>query len=185
MASPFVYVAGDRLTLAELCAARLDGDVIELGDAYTPTDTVETTWLRAASLRPLAPSTLAVTHLSAAWVHGLLAVPPHRHTVQRAVGRRSQRLPDRMLIYRDLVVDHDYLMTIADVLVTTPAKTLSDLLRVQDTEYHAAARGIVRAEPDLARKARSILQAGSLPYKREALNLLEGWGGTGYDEVTR
>src|SRR5688572_32502849 len=102
MASPFLYFADDRLSLAELTAARLDGDVVELGDAYIPADAVETRGLRAGSLTALLGDTLAATHLSAAWVHGALPDPPARHTVQRAVARRRHRLPGRHLVYRDL-----------------------------------------------------------------------------------
>ena len=42
MASPFLYFADDRLSLAELSAAWLDGDLVELGEAYIPADAVET-----------------------------------------------------------------------------------------------------------------------------------------------
>lgn len=185
MASPFLYFVDERLTLAELCAARLDGDVAELGVAYTPADTVETVWLRAGSLREMVPANLAVTHLSAAWVHGTLPLPPTRHTVQRAGGRRSPRLADRTLIYRDVEVDAIHVASIAGVLVTTPAKTLSDLLRVQDAAYHAAAESLARAHPNVARSARLMLESSTLPYKREALQLLSQWCPSGHEDVTR
>ena len=42
MASPFLYFADDRLSAAELSAARLDGHLVELGEAYIPADAVET-----------------------------------------------------------------------------------------------------------------------------------------------
>ena len=42
MASPFLYFADDRLSRAELSAACLDGDLVELGEAYIPADAVET-----------------------------------------------------------------------------------------------------------------------------------------------
>lgn len=63
---PFLYFAGDRLSTAELTAARLDGDVVEIGEAFMPADAVETRELRAASLRSFVRDTLAVTHESAA-----------------------------------------------------------------------------------------------------------------------
>ena len=89
MASPFLYFADDRLSLAELSAACLDGDLVELGEAYIPADAVETRGLRAGSLRELLGDSLAATHLSAAWIHGALGEPPVRHTVQRAVPRTA------------------------------------------------------------------------------------------------
>ena len=93
MASPFLYFADDRLSTAELSAACLDGDLVELGDAYIPADAVETQALRAGSLARILGDTLAATHLSAAWIHGALPEPPARHTVQRAVPRRLHRRP--------------------------------------------------------------------------------------------
>ena len=51
MSSPFLYFADERLSPAELSAARLDGHLVELGEAYIPADAVETRGLRAGSLR--------------------------------------------------------------------------------------------------------------------------------------
>ena len=53
MRTLFLHLPGDRLSRAELCAARLDGDVVEIGEAYAPADLVETAALRIASLAPL------------------------------------------------------------------------------------------------------------------------------------
>ena len=80
MASPFLYFADDRLSQAELTAACLDGDLVELGEAYIPADAVETTGLRAGSLSEVLGESLAATHLTAAWIHGApsrAAVTPH------------------------------------------------------------------------------------------------------------
>ena len=66
MSWPFLYFADDRLSTAELASARLDGDVVEVGEAYMPADAVETRELRAASLRPMIPAALAVIRESAA-----------------------------------------------------------------------------------------------------------------------
>ena len=93
MGSPFLYFTDDRLSGAELTAACLDGDLVALGDAYIPADAVETAALRAGSLTPILGDTLAATHLTAAWIHGGLPLPPARHTVQRAVPRRLHLVP--------------------------------------------------------------------------------------------
>ena len=42
MTGPFLYFPHDRLSPAELSAARLDGHVVELGEGYIPADAVET-----------------------------------------------------------------------------------------------------------------------------------------------
>ncbi|WP_127819163.1 type IV toxin-antitoxin system AbiEi family antitoxin, partial [Microbacterium sp. CPCC 204701] len=129
MVSPFLYFADDRLSRAELTAACLDGDLVELGDAYIPADAVETSALRAGTLLPVLGETLAATHLTAAWVHGALPQQPSRHTVQRAVSRRLHIVPDRQVVYRDRAIPAEHLQLVGGVRVTTVPRTLADLAR--------------------------------------------------------
>lgn len=170
--SPFLYFVGDRLSLAELSAARLDGDVVELGDAYIPADAVETRALRAGSLSGILGENLAATHLSAAWVHGVLPEPPVRHTVQRGVSRRLHRLPARNLVYRDLAVDAADLELIGGVLVTSPVRTLCDLARVDDPAHRRAAALLSEGRGGLVHESIARLQQGVLPHKRPAILFL-------------
>lgn len=149
----FLFFPGDRLSEAELCAARLDGHVVEVGCAYAPADTVETAALRAASLLPVVGTTLAASHLTAAWVHGAIGEPPVRHTVQRAVGRRAHALVDSRTHYRDVRVPDGDLLVIGGVLVTTPERTLADLARVDDAAHASAFEQFADAEPGLAARA--------------------------------
>jgi hypothetical protein len=175
MTSPFLYFADDKLSAAELSAARLDGHVVELGDAYIPADAVETTGLRAGSLRGILGDTLAATHLSAAWVHGALHEPPARHTVQRAVPRRLHHVFGRRIVYRDLAVDPADLVMIGGVRVTTLERTLADLSRVVDDEHARAARLLADAHPGLASDALGWIDArGRMPNKRSAVAFLRG-----------
>ena len=175
MPSPFLYFADERLSSAELSAACLDGHLVELGDAYIPADAVETRWLRAGSLRGILGDTLAATHLSAAWVHGALPAPPRRHTVQRAVTRRLHQVIGRRVIYRDLQVDVDDLLSIGGCWVTTPERTLADLARTPDVEHEHAAVLLAADVPGLAADAVAWLQAHpSLPHKKAALAWLRG-----------
>lgn len=186
MASPFLYFVDDRLSLAELTAARLDGDVVELGDAFIPADAVETRSLRAGSLTGLLGDTLAATHLTAAWVHGALPQPPERHTVQRAVARRLHRLPLRHLVYRDLAVDPSDLQSIGGVWVTSPVRTLSDLARAGDEQCTLASALMAEVEPELVGEAIARLEGGVLPHKRAAIALLRRLAARAdQDEVTR
>src|ERR671913_62107 len=118
MHSTYLYFPQQRLSAAELSAARLDGHLVELGEGYIPADAVETTHLRAASLAVLLGSPLAATHLSAAWVYGAIDTAPSRHTVQRAVPRRIHHVIDRRILYRDGSIGDDDLAAIGGVLVT-------------------------------------------------------------------
>jgi hypothetical protein len=177
MASPFLYFAGDRLSVAELSAARLDGDLVELGDAYIPADAIETRGLRAGSLRNTLGVTFAATHLSAAWIHGGVDEPPARHTVQRAVSRRVNHVLSRRIVYRDTHVALDDLLLIGGVWVTTPARTLVDLARVDDDVHACAARQMAERFPGLCAEAITWLKgSGILPHKRPALAFLQGLG---------
>ena len=174
-ASPFLYFADARLSRAELCAARLDGHVVEVDDAYIPADAVETAALRAGSLRDILGATLAASHLTAAWVHGALLEPPRRHTVQRAVERRLHHVFGRRIRYRDSAVEDADVWILGGVRVTSPSRTLIDLARVPDDAYAAAARALADVTPGLAREAIDrITTRTRLPHKRAAVAFLGG-----------
>ncbi len=187
MHSPFLFFADERLSPAELSAARLDGHLVELGDAYIPADAVETTALRAGSLRGLLGDSLAATHLTAAWIHGALPDPPARHTVQRAVDRRLHHVMGNRIRYRDPVVTSDDLVLIGGVHVTTSVRTLADLARVADDDHSRAARLLADLEPGLADEASAWLDARrGLPHKRAAIAFLRGLSARPrQDDVTR
>ncbi len=173
MPSPFLYFADERLSRAELAAARLDGVLVELGDGYIPADAVETRELRASSLRTLARGEIAFTHESAAWVHGFRLTPPARHRVQRAVGHRIPHVIDVRLRYSDLAIPDDDVALIGGVLVTTPARTCADLTREAVAGEHGdqrALRGLFDAHPDLRDAAVEWLeQTKPVHHKRTAL----------------
>ena len=190
MASPFLYFANDRLSMAELSAARLDGDVVELGEAYIPADAVETRGLRAGSLVGILGATLAATHLSAAWIHGALPEPPARHTVQRAVAHRLHRIPDRRLVYRDLTVDPADLVRVGGVYVTTATRTLADLSRVDDDAHLRAAQLLAETDPALTAEAIAWLEDHRLlPHRHAGIAVLRRCAATrlpgGQEDVTR
>ncbi|MFV0372927.1 SAM-dependent methyltransferase [Microbacterium sp.] len=129
MSWPFVYHSDDRLSAAELRSARLDGLVVELGDAFIPADAVETPELRAASLSVLVGSDMALTHESAAWVHGALLRLPARHRVQRIVSHRLPHVIDARLEYRDARIPSRDLACLSGVHLTHPIRTLDDAVR--------------------------------------------------------
>lgn len=185
MGLPYLLFAGERLSSAELSAACLDGHLVEVGEGYMPADAVETAWLRAASLAPLVGDSLAVTHVSAAWVHGGLDEPPARHTVQRAVVRRLHHVIGRRIRYRDPRIDDADLTCIAGVKVTVPARTLADLARTPDPQCRRAALGWAARDPQLILQGLAWFDRhGVVPYKRPAQTLLRGIL-AGQEEVTR
>lgn len=173
MTWPFLYLPGDRLSEAELRAARLDGDVVEVGEAFIPADAVETSDLRAGSLRPLVTEGLVVTHASAAWVHGAIAQPPIRHTVQRISATRLHHVLHTRLRYRDGRMPSAHATRIGGVAVTTVARTLADLVRADLAEAGqpgAEVHAMAAAFPGAIAQAVALLEeSGPVTFKRPAL----------------
>ncbi len=186
MTWPFLYFAGERLSYAELAAARLDGDLIEVGEAFMPADAVETRELRAGSLRHLVPPTAAVTRWSAAWVHGAVTDPPSRHTVQRASHQRIHHVTDPRLAYRDQLLPPDEVIRVGGISLTPPARTLADLARdlhAGDADAPALIQALIAWDPTLAAEAAAWLEhARPMHFKRPALASLRAWA---QEEVTR
>ncbi|MFT3799021.1 SAM-dependent methyltransferase [Microbacterium sp.] len=180
---PFLYRSGDVLSEAELCAARLDGDLVEVGEAFMPADAVETRELRAGSLRGWLPPAVALTRVSAAWVHGAVPDPPVRHSVQRLSPTRIPHVIDVRLTYRDRVVPEADVMRISGVAVTSPERTLADLVR--DLHGGEPVEPLIEAmiawRPHLCVGAAEQLARGRLHHKRAALAYLR----RRQDEVTR
>lgn len=177
MTSAFLYRPGETLSLCELQSARLDGDVIEVGDAYMPADAIETAELRAGSLSRSVGTRCALTHESAAWVLGALDDPPTRHSAQRCVPRRVPPMIDRRFQYRDQLLPAADVILVGATAVTTPVRTLVDLLRDRwcqtPTQQHAAV-ALARWHPDLVAAADTWLRAaGPVPFKRAALTAVE------------
>ncbi|WP_336632799.1 MULTISPECIES: SAM-dependent methyltransferase [unclassified Microbacterium] len=187
MTWPFLYFPGDRLTRSELIGARLDGDLVELGEAFLPADAVETRELRAASLRPLVSGSLALTRESAAWVHGGLDSAPPRHSVQRIGARRLPHVLHPRLAYHDQRLAPGAAMLLGGVWVTSPAYTLAELVRAAcaGTDVAGALHGLLRALPGLAAEALAALESGPpVPFKRAARVWLRARLSP-QDEVTR
>ncbi|GAA3902882.1 SAM-dependent methyltransferase [Microbacterium invictum] len=173
---PFLYFAGDRLSTAELTAARLDGDLVEIGEGFMPADAVETRELRAASLRTFVRDSLAVTHESAAWVHGAIADPPTPHFVQRVTAHRIPYVVGSRVHYRDQRLPPGDSTRISGLATATPVRTLVDLVR-EVVGHAAAAPDTVEAmcawRPELIPAAIAWLErARPVHYKRPALAYL-------------
>jgi len=172
MTSPFLYFPHERLSPAELSAARLDGHLVELGEGYLPADAIETPSMRAASLRSVLGSRLAVALLSAAWVWGATPTPPARHEVCRT-GTRVTTLRGRRAVLSDLRLHPGELTTVGGAAVTTPARTLSDLARRGTDDDAAAARMLVRTGlADPAAVLATLHAHGHMPRIRSAERLL-------------
>jgi len=174
MTWPFLYFAGDRMSHAELMSARLDGHLVEVGEAFMPADAVETRELRAGSLRGILGTRLAATHESAAWVHGVLGEPPSTHHVQRCVDRRIPEPLDVRIRYRDVRLPERDCLVVAGVTVSTPTRTFIDLLRDRvRTGDDGVLAAFLRWRPQIAEEAIVWFDgAGPVHLRRPALDYL-------------
>lgn len=123
----FLYVPGERLSLPELTAARLDGHLVDLGEGFIPADLVEGPDTRAASIRSLIPPQAAASGPTAAWVHGAGDAPPALHHVRRIVDRRIRPVLDRRVTLHDVFVPDTEVVHLGGVAVLTPLRTMIDL----------------------------------------------------------
>ncbi|GAB3270334.1 SAM-dependent methyltransferase [Microbacterium lacusdiani] len=148
----------DGLSPAELSAARLDGELVAVGDAYVPADALETPTLRAATLRGILGGSLVAIGLTAAWVHGASGVPPRVHHAQRTAARGVARPVDRRIRFRDTPIAVEDTVLLGGVRVSDPARTLVDLVReFHDPDSAAAARRL--ATPPLIEQALAWIDA--------------------------
>lgn len=173
------------LSPAELSAARLDGELTTVGDAYVAADALETPQLRAATLGVLLGRSLVAIGISAAWVHGAVGAPPAVHHVQRTAARGVARPVDRRIRFRDTPIDVADVIVLGGVRVSTPARTLLDLIREPDDSACASAARRL-ATPALIGEALAWLEAHRrFAGRRPAAAALRALLPEDYDDVTR
>lgn len=173
---PALYLApGDRLALAELASARLDGAVFEVGEGYMPADTVETPAARALSLCALVPKGSALSGPSAAWVHGAGDRPPIRHHVRRVDAAASRFRSSARLVVHDSPLRPGESQLVGGVAVVTVEATAVELALgvFRDDEYGRWLRALTAVFPGQTVRAHEAIAArGRTPGKRAALDLL-------------
>ena len=117
------------LPLAELLAARLDGELFRVDDCFCPVDEVEQPSHRARALGAGMSDRLIAEQRSAAWVWGALERPPQPHQLCSAMGARVRPPGAGWVTSREVVIEPWEIVTLAGVLVTTPLRTAVDLAR--------------------------------------------------------
>ena len=185
---PLVHFPHELFSPAELSAARLDGELTLVGEAYASTAGLETSEIRAASMRLILGERLAAIGMSAAWVHGAVGLPPAVHHVQR--GRAGVARPVRHDVrFRDTPLAEDDTVVIGGVRVASPARTLVELAReASDPEIATVAARL--ATPGLIDDALRWLRAhrrfpGRQPAMAYLASLRSAARDPGQDDVTR
>lgn len=181
------YRPGDRLTLAELSAARLDGVVIEVGEGFMPVDTVEEADARALGVAMLIPRGTAACGPTAAWIHGAGDAPPAVHHIRRVSAARMRVTPRARVIYHDRRAAQDAVADVGGIPVTTPEATASELLYAAalDQRDDHWVNALLQARPELLGSLEDELaRATRRPGRRAAAQLLQAVRAS-QDVVTR
>lgn len=166
------------LPLAELTAARLDGELFGIDRCFSPVDEIEQPLHRVRALRAGIHDRLIAEQLTAAWVWGALTDPPAHHQFCAALASRVSRTAVGWRTVREVVVDPAELATIGGMQVTMPLRTTVDIARFStrfsDTEARAISGLLLMARLSVNDAMRHIEGRRNLPNKKRALARLAG-----------
>jgi hypothetical protein len=167
----------DDLHLSELCAARIDGELVGLADGWCPVDEPDLPSLRAAAVAIEVGRSLIAERLTAAWVHGALDAPPRPAQYCVPYTERIAVRLDRPWVVREVSLRPGDVLEFGGARCTSATRTAFDLLRDPDlddrTVIDVVAR-LVRSAPDLRDRVHARLdEASRLPHKTLARRRLE------------
>lgn len=128
---PSVLLPG-HLPLAELCAARLDGELRALDEGFVLCDLPTGAPERGAALLAVLPRGTVADRSSAAWVHGATTEPPALHSASIDREHRLRPQPRARVRFHEVRLPAADVVSIGGCPVTTPVRTLIDLTRVPD-----------------------------------------------------
>lgn len=163
----------DELSLPELCAARLDGEVVAVLDRWIPIDAPDLPELRARALGAAANGPV-IAGWSAAWVHGATPVPPKVAEFCVPHGARVARSRDPRRRIREVAIDESEITMAGGCRCTSVERTAFDLLRDPALDEHGVlpvVEGLLRSDPiHLAERLRDrFAPATRVPHRRLAL----------------
>lgn len=167
----------DHLPLAELCAARLDGELYAIDDGWAPIDEPDLPGFRAAVAALRAPRSLIVERLSAAWVHGAVDAPPPIAQFCVPLRSRIAVIADHRSIVREVRIDDDEITWFGDIRCTSIVRTGFDLLRdptLGDGQVVEVVGAMLAPRPALETALRERLDAAArMPHRTTARSRLD------------
>ncbi|MFF2369471.1 hypothetical protein [Agromyces sp. NPDC058110] len=167
----------DDLSIAELCAARIDGDLFALADAWAPIDEPDLPALRALAVAHGARRDLIVERMSAAWVHGACVSLPRRAQFCVPADARISIISDPGIVVREVRLSDDEVTLIGGVRCTTVVRTAFDLLRdptTDDLEAIDAVAMLLTEHPALEAEVRERLDTTTrVPFTARASSRLD------------
>ncbi|WP_165063987.1 type IV toxin-antitoxin system AbiEi family antitoxin [Marisediminicola senii] len=164
------------LPLAELSAARLDGELFAVDECYGVVGEFETRSLRAMALSAGLPPRLIAEMMSAAWILGATDAPPETHQLCAESTARYRCLGVARLSVREVMLEPGDTETIGGLRVTTARRTVIDLARWSDS-FGLRERDVVLALATVGRLsipdvAAELTGRRHLPGKLRALDRL-------------
>lgn len=167
----------DDLPLAELCAARIDGDVVTLAGGWAPVDEPDLPRQRALAAATGIGERAVIERISAAWVHGAVPVPPRIPQMcvplQSRIGKRFHQLVE----LREVVLHDEDVLTWPGARCTAPLRTIIDILRdatlPDERASHVAAALLSACGQPADVVAERLRRWEHLPGKRRALRRLD------------
>ena len=167
----------DHLPLAELCAARLDGELFAIDDGWAPVDEPDLPEFRAAVTALRAPRSLIIERMSAAWVHGGLAAPPSIAQFCVPLSARIAVIGDHRAVVREVRIDDDEITWFGDVRCTSVVRTSFDLLRdpaIDEQQVIGVVAALLETRAMLDDEVRDRLDAAArMPHRTTALARLD------------
>jgi hypothetical protein len=172
---PLVLSTTD-LPLAELGAARLDGDLYAVGPSFAPVDEIESPLHRACALRANAPPRLIAEQSCAAWIWGARTALPAHLEFCVPTGARVTHSNAGWYSVREVVIDDHEILNIGGMPVTSPIRTVLDVARWSEqfglVEVHAI-RALMRIGGFVASDCVDQFESRkSLPGKKRAIDRL-------------
>ena len=164
------------LPLAELYAARNDGDLYSVDECFSPIDSLESVAARAAAVRAISSERLIAERDTAAWIRGARELPPALHTYCASTSARTRSLSRRAIV-REVVIDDGEIELIAGMPVTTALRTALDItrhsLRFDDEAAQLVRRLLDLGEHSLCQCVRELDRRPNLPGKKRAIVRLQ------------
>ena len=160
------------IPLAELSAMRLDGEIVAVDQCFAPFDDFPSPEQRASALALNLGERLIAERHSAAWVWGGLDKPPTPHEFCVAHNARVTRRPVPHLTVREVVLAEGDVIEIGGVAVTSPRRTIADLVRFSeqwDDRDGLMITRLLTANDLSVTQALRELDRHKLPYKRRAI----------------
>lgn len=131
------------LPLAELCAARLDGELYGMADGWCPVDEADDARTRSLAAALLVSPRAIAERMTAAWIHGA-GPEPARQQFCVDVGSRVHMILSPRVQLREVRVPEADLVRFAGIRVTGVLRTLADLARDASLPHGAAVAALAR-----------------------------------------